>query len=331
MGTNQKPLVIELDAAADPALAPPVPELDGDALPSGRAMQAAIAMSARPASRLVRWFWRLFIVFAGFGLSLWAWDWATGLIERNPILGTIGTGLLGALVLLCLIMAGRELAGLARLRRLDGMKSKASQALADDNAGLAIAARAALVQLYSHRPELDWARARLAEQESALFDAETLLLQAETELMGPLDKAAVTRIEAAARQVAAATAIVPLALADVAVALTTNLRMIRQIAEIYGGHTGLWGNLRLTRAVMAHLVATGAVAIGDDLIGSVAGGSIVSKLSRRFGEGVINGALTARVGLAAMDLCRPLPFMSQKRPGVSAVVGRALTGLFSRG
>jgi putative membrane protein len=164
-----------------------------------------------------------------------------------------------------------------------------------------------------------------------LFDAETLLLQAETELMGPLDKAAVTRIEAAARQVAAATAIVPLALADVAVALTTNLRMIRQIAEIYGGHTGLWGNLRLTRAVMAHLVATGAVAIGDDLIGSVAGGSIVSKLSRRFGEGVINGALTARVGLAAMDLCRPLPFMSQKRPGVSAVVGRALTGLFSRG
>lgn len=330
MNTNPKPLVIELDDAAEPAMAPPVPDIDGAPLPNGQAMQAAIAMSTRPASRLVRWFWRLFVALAGFGLSLWAWDWVTGLIARNPVLGTIGTGLLAALVLICIVMAARELAGLARLRRLDGMKSDATQALADADMARAHAARAGLMRLYANRPELDWARAKLTEREGELFDAETLLLQAETELMVPLDKAAVTRIEAAARQVAAATAIVPLALADVAVALTTNLRMIRQIAEIYGGHTGFWGNLRLTRAVMAHLVATGAVAIGDDLIGSVAGGSVVSKLSRRFGEGMINGALTARVGLAAMDLCRPLPFIAQKRPSVSAVIGRALTGLFGR-
>jgi putative membrane protein len=31
-----------------------------------------------------------------------------------------------------------------------------------------------------------------------------------------------------------------------------------------------------------------------------------------------------------MDLCRPLPFIAQKRPSVSAVIGRALTGLFGR-
>jgi hypothetical protein len=50
------------------------------------------------------------------------------------------------------------------------------------------------------------------------------------------------------------------------------------------------------------------VAVGDDLIGSVAGGSVLSRVSRRFGEGVVNGALTARVGVAAMEVCRPLPF-----------------------
>jgi putative membrane protein len=43
---------------------------------------------------------------------------------------------------------------------------------------------------------------------------------------------------------------------------------------------------------------------------------------------VVNGALTARVGIAAMEVCRPLPFRAAARPSVSDVVHRALTGLF---
>ena len=104
--------------------------------------------------------------------------------------------------------------------------------------------------------------------------------------------------------------------------------MIRRIAEIYGGRSGTLGSWRLARAVMTHLVATGAVAVGDDLIGSVAGGGVLSKISRRFGEGVVNGALTARVGVAAIEVCRPLPFTRSRRPSVTGLVKRALTGLF---
>ena len=81
---------------------------------------------------------------------------------------------------------------------------------------------------------------------------------------------------------------------------------------------------------MTHLVATGAVAIGDDLIGSLAGGGVLSKLSRRFGEGVVNGALTARVGIAAIEVCRPLPFVAASRPSVTGIVRQALTGLFGQ-
>ena len=130
------------------------------------------------------------------------------------------------------------------------------------------------------------------------------------------------------RQVATVTALVPLALADVAAALAANLRMIRRIAEIYGGRAGTLGAWRLTRAVLTHLVATGAVAVGDDLISSVGGGHVLSRVSRRFGEGIVNGALTARVGVAAMEVCRPLPFHGQRRPRVTSLVQRALTGVF---
>ena len=104
--------------------------------------------------------------------------------------------------------------------------------------------------------------------------------------------------------------------------------MIRRIAEIYGGRAGTLGAWRLTKAVLTHLVATGAVAVGDDLISSVGGGHLLARVSRRFGEGVVNGALTARVGIAAMEVCRPLPFHGQPRPRVTTLVQRALTGLF---
>jgi len=110
----------------------------------------------------------------------------------------------------------------------------------------------------------------------------------------------------------------PLALVDVIATLVTNLRMIRKIAEIYGGRSRFFGSWRMTRLALAHVIATGAVAIGDDLIGSVAGGSVLTKFSRKFSEGVINGALTARLGVAAMQLCRPFAFQAGASPSVTA-------------
>jgi putative membrane protein len=123
-----------------------------------------------------------------------------------------------------------------------------------------------------------------------------------------------------------------LALADVAAALTSNLRVIRRIAEVYGGRSGFFGSWRLTRAVLSHLVATGAVAVavGDDMLEPILGGSLLGKLSRRFGEGLVNGALTARLGVAAMEVCRPLPFTDVRRPKVRSIITASLSGLFGK-
>ena len=156
-----------------------------------------------------------------------------------------------------------------------------------------------------------------------------LVALAEDTLLSPLDAAAEREVASAARQVATVTALVPIALADVVAALTANLRMIRRIAEVYGGRGGLLGSWRLTRAVMTHLVATGAVAIGDDMLEPILGGGLLGKLSRRFGEGMVNGALTARVGVAAMEVCRPLPFGAGRKPSVTSLIKRALAGLFA--
>ena len=321
---TKRPLVIEMEEGADPSAAPPVPE----SLPDGRAMRAAAAFAVRRPSRLGRAFWAVTGGLVGFLASLAAWNFVTGLLDRNALLGWIALGLVAAFVAILLAIALRELAAFARLRRVDTLHRAAEAAIADADLGGARRVVGRLEALYAHRPELRWARERLAERQGDSFDADGLLGLAEAELLAPLDAQARLEIEGAARQVATVTALVPLALADVATALTANIRMIRRIAEVYGGRSGALGSWRLTRSVLTHLVATGAVAVGDDLVHSVAGGTILSKLSRRFGEGVVNGALTARVGVAAMEVCRPLAFRTAPRPRVSALVGRALAGLF---
>ncbi|WP_299679572.1 TIGR01620 family protein [uncultured Roseobacter sp.] len=325
------PVLIEIDDAAEPkvsvAEAPPVPE-DEIAPPQGQAMQVAAGIAARKPSRLVRWVWSLGLALVGAVLSIKAWGFLSTLVAQNALLGWAITGLTGAFLLALTVLALREVAALGRLGRLDGLRRAADTALAEDDLQAARAVTDRLLALYKGREDTRWGRDRMAELRGDQMDAASLLVLVDREMLGPLDQAAQREVEAAARQVAAVTALVPLALADVAAALTANLRMIRRIAEVYGGRSGFLGGWRLTRAVMAHLVATGAVAVGDDLLEPVLGGSILGKLSRRFGEGLVNGALTARVGVAAMDVCRPLPFASGKKPKVRDIIKQSLGGLF---
>ena len=324
------PVLIELDdedGAPSVAEAPPVPDAIAPP-PSGQAMQMAAQVASRRPSRLVTWFWGLLTALIGAAVSVSAWDFVTDLIARNPVLGWAMTALIGAFVLVCLVMALRELAALSRLSRIDHVRHAASEARAAEDLSAARAVSDRLVSLYASRADTQWGRDRFKDLRGDQLDAAGLLDLAEREMLGTLDSAASREVEAAARQVATVTALVPLAFADVAAALTANLRMIRRIAEIYGGRSGLWGGWRLTRAVLSHLVATGAVAVGDDLLEPFLGGSVLGKLSRRFGEGLVNGALTARVGVAAMEVCRPLPFAASARPRARDLVRRALTGLF---
>lgn len=328
---TDRPVLIDLEGDApepSPADAPPVAE--PATAPSGQAMQTLAAMAARPRSRLAAWFWRVLLALIVFVSGVAAYDFLAGLLTRSPVLAAAALALFGLFLVICFAIILKEVAALARLRKMDRYHREAERIRASGNLEEARSFARSLIGFYANREDVTWGAAGLQTTVDESFDAETVLRAAEDQLLAPLDAMAQREVEAAARQVATVTALVPLAFADVVAALTSNLRMIRQIAQIYGGRAGTLGSWRLTRAVITHLVATGAVAIGDDLLGSVGGGHLLARISRRFGEGLVNGALTARVGVAAMEVCRPLPFSPEKRPRVSALVGRALTGLFEK-
>jgi putative membrane protein len=144
--------------------------------------------------------------------------------------------------------------------------------------------------------------------------------------MAPLDREAVRLVSAAAKRVSVVTAVSPRALIDMGFVLITTLTLIRRLAFLYGGRPGTLGLIRLVRLSIGHLAVTGGLAAGDSLIQQVFGHGLAAKLSARLGEGVLNGLLTARLGLAAIEVTRPLPFTALPRPALGTVAGDLLKG-----
>ena len=100
--------------------------------------------------------------------------------------------------------------------------------------------------------------------------------------------------------------------------------LVRRLADLYGARPGPLGLLRLLRLTVTHLAVTGGIAATDSLIQQVVGHGVAAKLSARLGEGVLNGLLTARLGLAAIEVARPLPFAALPKPAISDLAGDLL-------
>ena len=150
-----------------------------------------------------------------------------------------------------------------------------------------------------------------------IIDGADMIKLAERELMTPLDQEARRLVSSAAQRVSVVTAVSPRAVIDVLFVFVAALRMIRQLARLYGGRPGALGMISLMRQVIGHLAITGGMAATDSLVQQMLGHGIAAKLSQRLGEGVLNGLLTARLGLAAIDVTRPLPFTALPRPALA--------------
>ena len=290
--------------------------------------ESAIAEIAHPPARRMRW--GALALSAGGALAALAVGVAfdaliRDLFARTTWLGWGGVALVALFALGLLGLVGREIAGLFRLKRLAQLRLDCDDAAERNNREAALKATRALVAFYRDRPDTAQARRNIAGHLGEIIDGRDLLVLAERDLAAPLDRRAKAMISAAAQRVSVVTAVSPRAFFDVAFVLWETLRLIRRLAALYGGRPGTLGLYRLMKAVLGHLAVTGSIAVGDTILQQFVGHGIAGRLSTKLGEGVINGLMTARIGLSAMDVCRPLPFLGEERPRLKDLAGSLVT------
>lgn len=289
-------------------------------------------LSPPPPERKRRSRWSaLFFTALGGLVSLAVGLSVTKLIEdlfaRADWLGWLAAALAALAALAILVIALREVIGLMRLSRIEAMHDRARAIVEADDRTAARGLVRDLLAIYTRDARTARARASVEAAAREIVDGADLVRIAERSLMEPLDAEASRIIADAATRVSLVTAVSPRALIDLLFVGAETIRLVRRLANLYGGRPGSLGLFRLLRHALGNLAVTGGMAAGDSILSEVLGHGLASRISAKLGEGVLNGILIARLGLSAMEVTRPLPFIALKRPGVSDVAG----GLFSRG
>ncbi|MEM7289255.1 MAG: TIGR01620 family protein [Pseudomonadota bacterium] len=276
-----------------------------------------------PLSRRRSIWMRIFIFctvsLLSLGTGLWFMQTVEALFARNIWLGWLAAVLLGLLIISLVVGIVREIVALWRLRKLNRLREQVISAL-NVPAQSSPEILDDIVSIYQDREDMNWPISRLASHELDVMDLPDRLLLAERILMKPLDEEAKQIIAKAAKRISVVTAINPAASLDVIFTGYQVLRMLRQLTALYGNRPGSLGTLKLARMVGSHLAVTGGLALSDTLVQQFVGKGIAGRLSAKLGEGTVNGIFTARIGLAALDLCRPMPFEALEKPGLKEFI-----------
>jgi putative membrane protein len=309
-------------AARKPRALPPqaavvIPaDIDVFDMPDDLTTEPPPAIAPKKGSLLGRIFVGAFGVLVSLAVGLWVDGLIRNLFSHAPWLGWVAAGVAGVAAIALVIILVREFLAIARLAEVEKLQQRALAAIAADDPRAARSVVDELSAFVSGKPETAAGRRSMVDLKDEIIDGANLVRLAEAEILGPLDARAKVMILDAAKRVSLVTAVSPRALVDVAYVVFEAGRLIRRLSELYGGRPGTLGFFRLTRSVLAHLAVTGSIAIGDGFVQQIVGHGLAARLSAKLGEGVVNGMMTARIGIAAMETARPLPFSAVKRPGM---------------
>ena len=323
-GNHRKPAAFVLDDGEKPK---PRHKIEFDEQESVGDL-VALPQVPRRTSKGFRWGFVLVSALAGL-LSLWAGLTITTLIEdffaRSASLGWLATGVAGLAGLAALAIILREIWGLARLRRIEHIQEISARAINLDETAAATETISSVEGIYGNRSDTAWGMKTFRDHKNDIMDLRDRIRLLDRLVIRPLDEESHRIIARRARRVTLLTTVTPAAALDIVFVAAQNLRMLRELAELYGGRPSTLSTLKLARMVVAHLAVTGGLALSDNLIQHLVGKGLLGRLSARFGEGAVNGILTSRIGLAARDVCRPVPQAESTKETLGSLLRELVT------
>jgi putative membrane protein len=240
-------------------------------------------------------------------------QWLTWAFALQPLLG-VGV-LMTFTLLLSFCGAGvvQVIKSQAQVNELVQLQEQAQQLTGHKTFGKAHAYTTALQAFYREKPQGEM----LAEVLNNLpdyADDHEILAHIEGGFLAPLDQEALRRINSYSTQTALAVALSPWVSLDMALSLLRNGQMLSRIGELYGLRPSMLGRWRLIKMVVAHLVSAGASEWAMDQAIDTLGLGAAQMAGLRATQGIGAGLYTAKIGLAAMDVCRPMGFSAEQKP-----------------
>jgi putative membrane protein len=213
-----------------------------------------------------------------------------------------------------------ELRGLWRLRSAERLRSLIPFALSDELKAEIDAAAGILAA----DPLLSEAVARYRAVREPHHSGHDALELFSRFVLTSADRLAEAAIRRAATQAFAINAVSPTALLDTLLFAARALRLIREIAEIYGQRPGLAGTVHLLRRLASGAGMVGAVDLVGGILVQQLGGAVMERLSASAAESAYAAQKMARLGIIAMALCRPVDFRPGEVPSLRSLVSGLL-------
>lgn len=138
-------------------------------------------------------------------------------------------------------------------------------------------------------------------------------------VLAPADRLAQDAIRRAA-EAFAINAISPTVLMDTLFFAARAMRLIREIARIYGQRPGLAGTVHLLLRLAGGAGLVGAVDLLGGVLAQQFGGAVLERVSASAAESAYAAQKIARLGIIAMALCRPVDFRSGEAPSLAGLI-----------
>ena len=243
-----------------------------------------------------------------------------GAFNRGPTIGIIAAAAVAAGVGGGAYWFLAELRGLWRLRSTERLRNLIPSA----SAGELKREIDQAASILAHDPQLAAAVARyraVLEPHHSGRDALDLFARF---ALAPADGLAQTAIRRASAQAFAINLISPTVVIDTLLFAARALRLMREVAQIYGQRPGFAGTVHLLRRLAGGAGLVGAVDLVGGVVAQQLGGAVLERVSASAAESAYAAQKMARLGLVAMALCRPIEFRPGEAPSLGSLVRGAL-------